>query len=152
MVRERGAKQVSATQGRYPGIEATQGTLRQGCLRSLQQLSRCHLPPMLPSEFDCIHEGSLKLVTSIPSRRTNLVPVRSAKGVVISAEGLVRSAHGVFPSVEGVARSVEGVVLSAEGVVNCVDLSPNALPSSNISSPDCRIYSYTRLRCSENSL
>ena len=26
MVRERGAKQVSATQGRYPGIEATHGT------------------------------------------------------------------------------------------------------------------------------
>ena len=27
MVRERGAKQVSATQGRYPGIEATHGTV-----------------------------------------------------------------------------------------------------------------------------
>ena len=27
VVRERGAKQVSATQGRYPGIEATHGTV-----------------------------------------------------------------------------------------------------------------------------
>jgi len=70
--------------------------LRQGSLRTLQQLSRCHRPPMLPSEFDCVHEGSLTFVTSVPSRLTNLVPVRSAEGVLRSAEGVNRSAQGVF--------------------------------------------------------
>jgi hypothetical protein len=36
--------------------------------------------------------------------------------------------------------------------VHCVDLSPNALSGSNISSPDCRFCSYTRQRCPENSV
>ena len=134
----------SAKQRRSPLVFPLHIVLRQGPLRSLQQLSRCHQPPMLPYEFECINEGSLKFVTSVPSRLTNLSPVRSVEGVVLSAEGVFHSAegivhssadvvrpaqgvvlsaegvfhfaHGVFRSAEGVVRSVEGVVLSAEGV------------------------------------
>jgi hypothetical protein len=55
-------------------LQSTKLALRQGPLLSLQQMSRCHRPPMLPSEFDCIHEGSVTFVTLVPSRLTNLVP------------------------------------------------------------------------------